>query len=225
MGSNFWAEQFANLPYLIFALLVAFTVHEFSHAYIAYRFGDSTAKNAGRLTLNPLVHLDLLGTLMIFLAGFGWAKPVPVNRFHFRNRKWAGVLVSVAGPLSNLLVAIIATGIWIALYKYDLYSSISYEVGLRIDQLFSVLINLNIILFIFNLLPFPPLDGYRIIEDLAPYHIRPKLVQWEQYGVFIFLLLAITPLGDYIFDPIFGILQPLITISIQDLFIGLFNTN
>lgn len=198
------------LPYVILSLIVAFTVHEFSHAYVAYRFGDPTAKNEGRLTLNPMSHLDVFGTLMIFIAGFGWAKPVPVNYFYLRDKKYAGVLVSFAGPLSNLLVAILSMLIWGLLYKVGFLS-------LAISQFFTILISLNIVLFIFNLLPFPPLDGYRIIEDLSPQHVRSQLIQWEKYGIFFFLILVITPLGDYIFDPLFGVIQPLIFNSIREM--------
>lgn len=96
------------IPFVIIALIVGFTIHEFSHAFVAYKFGDPTAKNQGRLTLNPISHLDPIGTLLIFLAGFGWAKPVPVNRFYFKNPRLSGVLVSVAGPLSNLFIAFLA---------------------------------------------------------------------------------------------------------------------
>lgn len=102
---RFLAYSLEELPYVIVSLLIAFTVHEFSHAYVAYKFGDPTAKNEGRVTLNPISHLDPIGTLLILIAGFGWARPVPVNRFHFKNPKLAGVLVSFAGPFSNLIVA------------------------------------------------------------------------------------------------------------------------
>ncbi|RKO62747.1 Zn-dependent protease [Caldibacillus debilis GB1] len=96
-----------SLPFIVISLLIAFTVHEFSHAYFAYKFGDPTAKNQGRLTLNPISHLDPIGTVVLLIAGFGWARPVPVNRFYFKNPRLAGVVVSAAGPLSNLLLAFI----------------------------------------------------------------------------------------------------------------------
>ena len=103
---NLLAFKLADLPYVIVVLLIAFTVHEFAHAYVAYKFGDPTAKNQGRLTLNPKEHLDPVGTILLLVFGFGWARPVPVNRYHFKNPRLAGVLVSIAGPLSNLLIAI-----------------------------------------------------------------------------------------------------------------------
>ncbi|OEF99869.1 zinc metalloprotease [Vulcanibacillus modesticaldus] len=219
---KFLAFPIEMLPSVIIALLLALTVHEFSHAFVAYKFGDNTAKDQGRLTLNPAAHLDLLGTLMIFIAGFGWAKPVPVNYFVFRNKRLARVLVSLAGPLSNLLLAIITMGFWYGLYRYGIFTYMSEDNFLYISKSFNVIISLNIVLFIFNLLPIPPLDGYKVLEDLAPQQFRIKLVEWEQYGVFIFLLLVITPLGDYIFSPIFNTIRPLIFYSIQNIFILIF---
>ena len=101
-----------EIPLVAAVLLIAFTVHEFSHAFTAYKLGDPTAKKQGRLTLNPMQHLDPLGTLLIFIVGFGWARPVPVNRFHFKNPRLGGILVSLMGPVSNFLLAVIGTGIF-----------------------------------------------------------------------------------------------------------------
>ncbi|WP_132769009.1 site-2 protease family protein [Tepidibacillus fermentans] len=212
----------SELPYVIVALIIAFTVHEFSHAYVAYRLGDPTAKNEGRLTLNPAAHLDLFGTLMIFIAGFGWAKPVPVNHFHFRHRRLSGALVSFAGPLSNLMIAIIFIGLYFTLYRIGLLSNLSESTYSTINQLVNMVVSLNVVLFVFNLLPFPPLDGYRIIEDLAPNDVRVRLIQYEQYGVFLFLILFITPLGDYVFAAIFDRTVPYILNSLVALFQWLF---
>ncbi len=219
---RYLAFPIEQLPYIIVALIIAFTVHEFSHAYVAYKFGDPTAKKQGRLTLNPASHLDVFGTIMIFIAGFGWAKPVPVNYFYFKNRKLAGVLVSVAGPLSNLLVATIAMGIWFALYRFGAFTKLGDNLTLTISQFFNVLISLNVVLFIFNLLPIPPLDGYRVIEDIVPSEMRPKLIQWERYGIFFFLLVLITPIGDYIFPPIFNTIEPFIFQALTNMFALIF---
>lgn len=191
------------IPFVVIALIIGFTLHEFSHAFVAYKFGDPTAKNQGRLTLNPISHLDPIGTILIFLAGFGWARPVPVNRFYFKNPRLAGVLVSVAGPLSNAGIAFIAFLIWNMLISFDVFSAFSYQSVSMVEQFFNIFISLNIMLFIFNLLPFPPLDGYRIIEDLSPRHIRAKLTQYENYGVLIFLIIVLTPLDQYIIHPWF----------------------
>ena len=165
---------------------------------MAYKFGDPTAKNEGRVTLNPISHLDPIGTLLILIAGFGWARPVPVNRFHFKNPKLAGVLVSFAGPLSNLLVAFLGFLIFYGL----LAAGVGPELPFFVEPFLNILINLNVLLFVFNLLPLPPLDGYRIIQDLVSADLRAKMTQYEQYGSLIFLILIITPLSQYTISPI-----------------------
>jgi Zn-dependent protease len=198
------AYPLTEIPYIIIALMLALTIHEFSHAYVAYLFGDPTAKNEGRLTLNPLAHLDILGTIFIFIAGFGWAKPVPVNRNYFKNPRLASVLTSVAGPFSNLLLAFISLIIWYSL-RYIQIEPSTYNI---FHHLFVMIIQLNVVLFIFNLLPFPPLEGYRVIEDLVPYRLRLKISQYEYVGIIIFLVLAISPLGEYVFKPLFRVAVP-----------------
>ncbi len=197
-----------NLPYMLVTLAIAFTVHEYAHAYAAYKFGDQTAKNQGRLTLNPLVHIDPIGAIFLILFGFGWAKPVPVNRFFFKNPRLNGIIVSIVGPLSNLVLAFVAVLIVLFIQQFNLGMMIPYF----IFKFISIFININVLLFVFNLLPFPPLDGYRIIEDLVNPDLRAKMTQYEQYGVLIFLILVITPLGNYTIDPILYNLVP----SIRD---------
>ncbi|OLP66842.1 hypothetical protein BACPU_02010 [Bacillus pumilus] len=200
------------IPYVAITLVVAFTMHELAHAYVAYRFGDPTAKNQGRLTLNPLKHLDVFGTILIFVAGFGWARPVPVNRYHFKNPRLAGICVSIAGPLSNLVLAFLGTFVYVLLQKFGGEWIMGFEPG--VDYFFRIFINLNVILFLFNLLPLPPLDGYRIIEDVVSPGIRAKMTQFEQYGIIIFLIFVITPLGQFVFGPL---------IIMRDQIIYLFN--
>src|SRR4051812_6304647 len=138
-------------------LLVGFPVHEFSHALAAYRLGDSTAKYMGRLTLNPLAHLDPFGALLIFLVGFGWAKPTPYNPYNVRGGKTGEVIIAVAGPISNLVLAIAAA----VPLRYI------YATGMVVpDILVNVLttfVMLNVILAIFNLIPIPPLDGSKLL--------------------------------------------------------------
>lgn len=207
---KYLAYPLEQIPYVLIALILAFSIHEWAHAYVAYCFGDHTAKNQGRLTLNPFKHVEPLGLIMIFLLGFGWARPVPVNRFHFRNPRLAGILVSIAGPLSNLVLAFMFITIWYFLNNMgwiDWLSEKNYEMAY---QLFNMIIYLNVVLFIFNLLPLPPLDGYRVVEDLVPASTRAKMTQYENYGVVIFLILAITPLGNYVFPPIFQTAIPFV---------------
>ncbi|MFF2287487.1 site-2 protease family protein [Peribacillus butanolivorans] len=213
---RFLVYSLEELPYVIVSLLIAFTVHEFSHAYVAYKFGDPTAKNEGRVTLNPIQHLDPIGTLLILIAGFGWARPVPVNRFHFKNPKLAGVLVSFAGPFSNLIVAILGFLIW-----YGLRAS-GFDLSYYVDQFFIILIRLNILLFVFNLIPLPPLDGYRIVQDLVSADLRAKMTQYEQYGSLIFLILIITPLSKYTIRPILDTVVPFVGGTLSQFFSLLF---
>lgn len=200
---QFLAFSLEKIPYVVAVLAIAFTVHEFAHAYVAYKFGDPTAKKQGRLTLSPLAHLDPIGTILIFIAGFGWARPVPVNRSYFKKPRLAGVLVSVAGPISNLLIAFIGLAIWYAMLRFGVVEGLSSQVGDIFYNFIEMLVWLNVLLFLFNLLPFPPLDGYRIIEDLVPADVRAKMTKFESYGVLIFLLFVFTPLDKYTIQPVF----------------------
>jgi Zn-dependent protease len=213
---HFLAYPLREIPYVVITLMFAFTFHEFAHAYVAYKFGDMTAKKQGRLTLNPLQHLDPFGTLLILIAGFGWARPVPVNRFHFKRPRLAGVLVSVAGPLSNLVLASVGFIVFYGLKSFGYVPSVNFT------DFLNIFIYLNVVLFIFNLLPLPPLDGYRIVEDLAPNHIRAKMTQYEQYGVLIFLVLVITPLDQFTIQPIFGFVLPWVLDGLSHFFSMLF---
>jgi Zn-dependent protease len=215
---QFLAFPLKDIPYVVITLMIAFTFHEFSHAYVAYKFGDPTAKKQGRLTLNPIQHLDPIGTILIFIAGFGWARPVPVNSFFFKKPRLAGILVSAAGPLSNFILASLGFIIWFSLDR----AGVAAGVPAFVPEFLDTFIGLNIVLFIFNLLPFPPLDGYRIVEDLAPRHLRAKMTQLETYGSLIFLILVITPLDQYTIQPIFSFLVPAVSNGIGNFFYQLF---
>lgn len=209
---RFFVYEWREMPFVFLALMIAFTLHEFAHAYLAYRFGDPTAKRMGRVTLNPRAHLDVFGTILIFIAGFGWAKPVPVNRGYFRYPRLMGIAVSAAGPLSNLLIAFVGLCIYYALNTFGVFDLMTYGVFHSTILFFDILIGLNLLLFVFNLIPLPPLDGYRIIEDLAPLHLREKMRQLEQWGVFIFLMLVFIP-------PLYKVtIMPIMSLR-QDLFI------
>ena len=171
-------------------ILLALTFHEYAHAYVANRLGDDTAKQSGRLTLNPLRHLDPLGTIMIFLVHFGWAKPVPVNPYRLKNPKKDMLWISAAGPLSNMALAL-ASGI---LFRILMASGEASEqtsfLGLLIYVVFMSL-QINLALAIFNILPIAPLDGSKILSGLLPDRFGKMFYYMERYGPFILLGLII----------------------------------
>lgn len=194
-----------DLPFVFLVIMIAFTAHEFAHAYFAYKFGDRTAYDAGRVTLNPRAHLDVLGTFLILTAGFGWAKPVPVNRGRFKRPRLMGIIVSAAGPISNLLLTAIGVLAIYVVYESGLMDAASVGVRRAIVHFLYYLIQLNVVLFILNLIPVPPLDGYRILQDVVPTDLRIRMDQNAHWGIFIFLLLAfIPPLRAATLDPLFS---------------------
>ncbi|HQN69187.1 MAG TPA: site-2 protease family protein [Anaerolineaceae bacterium] len=194
-----------DLPTLInrvIILVIAFTVHEYMHAFVAYKFGDWTAKNAGRLTLNPLVHLDPLGSIMLLFAGFGWAKPVPVNPYVIRQKHPAGLmLVSLAGPLSNLVLAAVGGGI-IRLLVVVRYTWMAPEWLVNFLLEFIVI---NIMLFLFNMIPIAPLDGDKILEYTLPEAWKSKFETVRQYGSYI--LFGMMIIGRFTKFDVFGFLM------------------
>jgi len=168
-------------------LVVAFTIHEFAHAWTATQFGDQTPEQYGRLTLNPLAHLDPMGSLLLLFAGFGWAKPVPVNAYALQRQSSAALMwVSLAGPLSNLLLAIAASiPIKAGLVSNDIVRTFVYE-----------FVYINLILMLFNLIPLAPLDGEKIAEYFAPPPIARFFESIRPYGAII--LVAVAVVGPFI---------------------------
>jgi Zn-dependent protease len=179
-----------NFPTLIsrlITLFVAFSVHEFAHAWTANAFGDDTPRNAGRLTLNPLKHLDPIGTLVLIFAGFGWAKPVPINPYTLERRSPAAVMwVSLAGPFSNFLLAIIAA---IPLRFGWIPYTISGKIFPSPYQFLVEFITINLLLMLFNLIPLAPLDGEKIIEHLLPESWNRGFQRIRPYSTLILLLI------------------------------------
>ncbi len=173
---------------LIIILAVAITVHEFSHAWVAWKLGDPTAKAHGRVSLNPLRHLDPLGTLMIFIAHIGWGKPVPVNPRNFKNPIRDNAIVSFAGPLANLLTAIVAT------IPYRIFNQINTAAGAAFQQIFDNLIAVCVILFLFNLLPFKPLDGAAILGYFIPQKHFTKYEKWMEDHLAHFMIFVLADL-------------------------------
>ena len=170
------------------SILLALTIHEFAHAYTAHRLGDPTARLLGRLTLNHLKHLDPLGTLMLFVANFGWAKPVPVNPQYFRDPKRDMLLVALAGPVSNLILAFI---FGLVLRFVSLEPSTLSETAFTILKMLRYSLFINLVLAFFNLIPIPPLDGSKILRSLLPDAMLAPYARFETYGPFVLLGLIV----------------------------------
>jgi len=192
--TNFTIER---LLILIPVVLIAITFHETAHGWVAYKLGDPTPKVTGRLSLNPISHLDPLGALLLLVTGFGWAKPVEVNPFYFKgDRRQGMMLVALAGPLANVLVAFVAA----LIFNYWGFRS-----GLGRQFLYNLII-INIYLAAFNLLPVPPLDGSKILAWLLPRSKANFLYTLEGYGPLILMLLIITGLTGYFVLPVANLL-------------------
>ncbi|MDO9365343.1 MAG: site-2 protease family protein [Methylotenera sp.] len=199
---------------VIYALPVIFaiTVHEAAHGYVAKYFGDMTAHNAGRITLNPLKHIDPFGTILlpaltIMLGGilFGWAKPVPVDFSRLRNPKKDMLWVAAAGPASNLVMAIF----WALVLKYSVLMPEAFILPLALMAKAGVMI--NIVLMVLNLLPLPPLDGGRIAVSLLPHHLAQPFAQLERYGFIILIVLLFTGVLSKILMPLISVVYGLIS--------------
>jgi Zn-dependent protease len=188
---------------LIFVIIILFaiTIHEFSHALAATLLGDPTPRLAGRLSLNPIKHIDPIGFIMLLLVRFGWAKPVPINPYNFKNPARGEMVVSFAGPASNFLAAFIAA----RLIKLFYLSALSggYFLGMISDFIW-----LNLALAVFNLLPVPPLDGSHILEPFIPYEYKRI---FEQYGFFILIFILIFPPTSYLLMEVITVIFRLIT--------------
>jgi Zn-dependent protease len=191
----------------LFVLVLAFTIHEFSHAWTATYFGDTTPEANGRLTLNPLAHLDPIGSLLLLVAGFGWAKPVPINPYALQRRAPSAVMwVSLAGPLSNLLMAIVAA----IPFRLGIFSAYDAEIAIytasqhilpTIPQLLYIFVEINLVLMLFNLIPISPLDG----EKIAEYFFPPSWVRFldtiRPYGPIILLVVVFFGVLSFLIAP------------------------
>ena len=198
----------------VVVLLFSVIVHEVAHGYVAYKRGDSTAKLMGRLTLNPIYHIDIFGSillplilLMVGAPAFGWAKSVPINMYNLKNPKRDMILVSLAGVTANFLLAVIA-GV-IMFFIRNFFADVSVMVSLYIILQYFVVI--NIVLMIFNLIPIPPLDGSRVVLFLLPRELAEKYAKIERYGFWIILLLLATNVLWKIIGPLANFLIKLIS--------------
>ena len=187
------------------ALVWALSFHEFCHGLAARLVGDPTAERYGRLTLNPLAHFDIVGTLMLLFVGFGWAKPVPINTRYFRHPRRDLIIVSLAGVAGNILSAVLS--VLFLRFCGEWWYSLTGRAGLTVVI---QMININMGLAAFNLIPIPPLDGSRVLEAFLPYEYMRYYYWLERYGMIILLVLLITGIIDVIFDPIINLLWALL---------------
>ncbi len=192
----------------IVVLVFSAIIHEYMHGWMADYLGDPTAKNAGRLTLNPLSHIDLFGSIIVpfFLIAsgsnfvLGWAKPVPYNPNNLRDKKYGNAKVALAGPMGNFIVAVV----------FALIFRLA-PLSLQMQMFVQIIIYINLLLMIFNLVPIPPMDGSKIVLDFLPYHLKIKYLKLEQYGMFLVLLFVmfgfafIQPIINFLFNVLTGI--------------------
>jgi Zn-dependent protease len=205
-------------------LLLAISAHEAAHAWMSYKFGDDTARLLGRITLNPVAHTDPIGTLLIPIVGFvfgamtgggrlpliGWGKPTPVNPLRWRDKDLANVMVSIAGILANLLIAIIAFTILKVLIVTNSLGAIPESIREPVILFLDFLLTMNISLAVFNLLPFPPLDGSKILDTFLPESMKPALAALEQYGFLLLMVLMYMGFFSAIINPILRMVYSLL---------------
>lgn len=197
-----------TLYWFIFAIpsiLIASTVHEYAHAWTAYKLGDPTAKAEGRLSLNPLVHIDPIGAIMLFVARIGWSKPVPIYEHNFKNPVLGTAITAVAGPISNLLLTLLTALI------YNLFLK---DADILVQYFILTFVSINLSLMIFNLFPIPPLDGHKIVRAFLPDRMRYTWEMLERYAIWIIIILflPLSPLSVYTSSIISSVLDFFITL-------------
>jgi Zn-dependent protease len=200
----------------IITLVIALTLHEFAHAFTADRFGDPSPRQAGQLTLNPLVHLDFLGSLMVLVTGYGWAKPTPINPAALRQHsKFAIIWVSIAGPLANLFLAVLAA----LPLRFGLVQVVSPTGFLpTLGEFLYIFFYINLILAIFNLIPIPPLDGEKVLSALLPENLESVYAKLRPYGPLLLIVLLLV--GPQIHIDVIGwIMTPILT-GLQKVLLG-----
>jgi Zn-dependent protease len=190
--------------------LIALTGHEFAHGWVSEKLGDPTPRQQGRMTLNPLAHLDLIGTLLMILTGFGWAKPVMVNPMYYKNRKKGMALTAAAGPISNLIMA------FAALLIYTIVQIIFFRVGINmpaiVDTIVYIFIIRNLCFMVFNIIPIPPLDGAKVLGMFLPNRTYYTMLRYERYCMLLIMVLSLT-----------GVFSSIIGTGVNVVFSGLVN--
>lgn len=212
MFDIFTKDGLISFLYTLPALLFCLSVHEFAHAFTAYKLGDRTQKAMGRLTLNPFSHIDIAGFICIALFGFGWGKPVMIDDRNFKNKAAGNALTAFAGPCSNIIMAILFTIILkILLITGVVLPTINSVVGSIILNMLILTIQFNVVFAIFNLIPIPPFDGSRILYFFLPAKGREYMYKIEQYSFIIVLVILMTGVGSRLVSPIVNFLLGLLS--------------
>ena len=205
--ASYGTEGIFDLLLSVPAVLLAITVHEFGHAFAAYKLGDDTPLRQGRLSLNPFDHVDPLGLAMLLFAHIGWGKPVQIDPRNYNRNisvEKADAIVSFAGPLMNFITAIVFALIYCAIIKFAGTAFLMSNIGIIIIAIVSYIVTMNIGLGVFNLIPLPPLDGSKIFLPILPYNAKSWFIEHEQIFYFIFLIIWITGIAGRLISPIIG---------------------
>jgi len=209
-------DIFLKLSVMLVPGMLAIVCHEVSHGFVAWRFGDPTAKMLGRLTLNPLKHIDIIGTLMIFLIGFGWAKPVPVVVENLRNPKHDMIWVAAAGPITNIILATLSAFLLRGLVTFvnPLVHDSSLSMMTRpVELMLRFSVQINLLLAIFNMIPLPPLDGGRVLVGILPMRQAQALSSIEPYGMMIIILVVFILPRYFGVDILGSFIDPLLSLG------------
>lgn len=213
MFQIFTREGFISFLYFLPALLISLSVHEFGHAYVAYKLGDKSQKALGRLTLAPFAHIDWMGFLSIILIGIGWGKPVMVDDRNFKKRGRDNMLVSIAGAVSNIILAIVILAILKLLMVFGALTSIlATHTGLVIFQMLLLTIGFNFVFAAFNMIPLPPFDGSKALYYFLPYKLKGIMTFLEKYALFLFIILIVSDAYMYVVEPAYKLAEYLINI-------------
>lgn len=215
MFNIFSSNGLISFLYTLPALLLSLSIHEFAHSYVAYKLGDSSQKIRGRLTLDPLKHIDPLGFLCIVLLGFGWGKPVIIDDRNFKNRAKGNMIVALAGPASNLILAVLFTLVLKILIVTGVISVVSTNaIASMLFNMFILTIEFNVVFAVFNMLPIPSFDGYNVLYYFLPNKYKGKMYTLQKYSFVIMLILFVTGLYSIIITPVINIIMKFLELII-----------
>lgn len=213
------AEWMMHMALILPGVIIGLSFHEFAHAAMANALGDPTAKNMGRMTINPISHFDPFGFLALLFLGFGWGVPVPVNPNNLKHKRRDDILISIAGVCMNFIIALIAGGIYVFLFIKGFYPSVDAGMQSMISLLLLYIMQINLVLLVFNLIPIPPLDGFHVFSQLFGFANTDFAAKLEQYGFIILMIALIMGIVDFILGP--GV--KFLTEMIVELFLHLLN--